>query len=127
MHSGFQALREACPMMLSFCWEGFEASQAVQDDLLRIEDLWSLARARHGANGPWLFGEYSLADVFYAPVAMRITAYKLSVSDESQAYVSAHLSDPAFLAWRKAAMEDVYEPFPYELPLARSSWPGDTN
>ena len=127
MHSGFGAIRAACPMMLSFCWEGFEVSQAVRDDLQRIEDLWSLARSRHGADGPWLFGAYSLADVFYAPVAMRITAYGLSVSDQSRAYVDAHLNDPAFVAWRQAAMEEVHDPFPYQQPLARRPWPGDAN
>ncbi len=125
MHSGFQALRDACPMMLSFCWQGFETSQAVKDDLERIETLWSLARSRHGASGPWLFGDYSLADVFYAPVAMRITAYDLPVSAEAKAYVAAHLTDPAFLAWRKAATEESYDPFPYQLPLPQQPWPGD--
>ena len=114
-------------MMLSFCWEGFEPSQPVKDDLDRIEALWSLARSRHGIGGPWLFGDYSLADVFYAPVVMRMTAYGLPVSGSSRAYVDAHLNDPAFLAWRKAAMEEVHEPFPYQRPLTRKPWPGDTN
>ncbi|EBA12296.1 glutathione S-transferase [Roseobacter sp. CCS2] len=127
MHSGFHALRSACPMMLNFCWQEFEVSQAVQQDLHRIEELWSLARTRHGSDGPWLFGAYSLADVFYAPVAMRMTAYGLPVSDASRAYVDAHLNDAAFLAWRKAAMKEVHEPFPYQLPLERKPWPGDRN
>ena len=125
MHSGFGALRNACPMMLSFAWEGFAPSDAVKDDLRRIEELWALARQRHGHDGPWLFGDYSLADVFYAPVAMRITAYDLPVSDHSRAYVAAHLSDPAFLKWRKEAMKEDHSPFPYALPLAQKPWPGE--
>ncbi|HEV8035391.1 glutathione S-transferase [Yoonia sp.] len=126
MHSGFGALRNACPMMLGFVWEGFVPSDAVKADLRRIENLWSLARERHGQNGPWLFGDYSLADVFYAPVAMRITAYDLPVSDQSLAYVAAHLSDPAFLAWRKEALKETHSPFPYPLPLAQKPWPAET-
>jgi glutathione S-transferase len=126
MHSGFGALRNACPMVLSFAWEGFTPSDAVKADLRRIEDLWSLARERHGQNGPWLFGNYSLADVFYAPVAMRITAYDLPVSEQSRDYVTAHLSDPAFLAWRKEALKEDHSPFPYPLPLAQKPWPGET-
>lgn len=125
MHSGFGALRDACPMMIRFGWKGFAPSQAVLDDIKRIELLWDLARARHGANGPWLFGQYSLADVFYAPVAMRIAAYDLPVSDHAKAYVAAHLSDPAFLSWRKEAEQETYEPWPYPSDLPRVPWPGD--
>lgn len=127
MHSGFAALRGDCPMMIRFCWKGFAPSQAVRDDLQRIEMLWALARERHGADGPWLFGQHSLADVFYAPVAMRITAYDLLVGKDAKDYVARHLNDPAFLAWRKAAMEEVHEPWPYPLDLARTAWPGDRN
>jgi len=127
MHSGFGALRDACPMMIRFGWNGFEPSQAVRDDLQRIEQLWSLARERHGAGGPWLFGRYSLVDAFYAPVAMRITAYDLPVSDQAKTYVAAHLSDAAFLSWRKDALEEVHEPWPYPSDLPHTLWPGDTN
>ena len=125
MHSGFGALRVACPMQLAFCWEGFQVPDSVKADLARIEYLWFLARKRHGADGPWLFGAYSLADVFYAPVAMRIAAYGLPASDMASAYVTAHLNDPAFLKWREAAMKDRYDPWPYTLDLARKPWPGD--
>lgn len=125
MHSGFGALRNDCPMMLGFCWKGFTPSDAVKADLRRIEDLWGLARARHGHNGPWLFGAYSLADVFYAPVAMRITAYDLPASDQSRAYIAAHLSDPAFVAWRKEALKENHSPFPYARALTQKPWPGD--
>ncbi len=125
MHSSFAALRDACPMMLAFCWEGFEVSEAVLANLARIETLWSLARNRHGQNGPWLFGDYTLADVFYAPVAMRITAYGLPVSATAKTYVQAHLDDPAFLAWRAASKAETHEPWPYPLGLKRKPWPGD--
>ncbi|MCK0095166.1 glutathione S-transferase [Yoonia sp. F2084L] len=127
MHSGFQALRDACPMMIRFGWVGFEASQAVKDDLARIEMLWTLARKQHGSGGPWLFGNYSLADAFYAPVAMRITAYNLPVSAAAKDYVDAHLNDSAFLSWRKAALEEVHEPWPYPSDLGQIPWPSATD
>lgn len=123
MHSGFSALRSACPMMLSFCWDGFKPSDAVMADLARIEMLWGLAMRRHGGKGPWLFGEYSLADVFYAPVAMRITAYGLPISAQSQAYVQMHLQDPAFVKWRELAMQETHAPYPYALDLPQKDWP----
>ncbi|MEL6681081.1 MAG: glutathione S-transferase [Pseudomonadota bacterium] len=96
MHSGFMALRGECPNMITHVWEGFVPSDAVKADIARIEYLWAFAKQRFGQYGPWLFGAYSIADAFYAPVALRITAYALPISGASQAYVDCHLRDPAF-------------------------------
>lgn len=127
MHGGFSALRGDCPMMISHVWDGYTPSHAVKADLARIELLWDLARSRHGAGGPWLFGAYSLADVFYAPVAMRITAFDLPVSDAAKTYVMTHLSDPAFLKWRAASQSESYDPWPYPIALDRKPWPDHTS
>lgn len=123
MHSGFMALRDDCPNNIVNCWEGFTPSDAVLRDVARIEELWALARSRHGGDGPWLFGAYSLADVFYAPVACRMTTYGLPISEESQSYVTAHLNEPYFLAWRAEALKESYDPFPYASDLPQKPWP----
>lgn len=123
MHSGFMPLREACPNMICCTWEGFKPSEAVLRDIKRIEELWALARERYGTDSPWLFGEYCLADVFYAPVAFRMTTYKLPISTASQAYVDAHLRDPALEDWKAEADKEHYDPFPYDLGLSRGPWP----
>ncbi|WP_108385071.1 glutathione S-transferase [Yoonia sediminilitoris] len=123
MHGGFGALRNDCPMMISRVWEGFTPSDAVSADLARIEFLWALARERHGADGPWLFGKYSVADAFFAPVAMRITAYDLPVGEAANAYVQAHLIDPAFLEWHVASQSKTHDPWPYPMDLAHRPWP----
>ena len=123
MHSGFNALRGECPNMIAHVWDGFVPSAAVLADLARIETLWGLARARHGTDSPWLFGGYSLADVFYAPVALRITTYGLPVSAAAQAYVDAHLCDPAFLDWRQTALTEIHDPWPYPSDLPQKPWP----
>lgn len=123
MHSGFSALRTDCPQMIRHVWKGFRPSDSVLADLARIEELWALARERHGDTGPWLFGDYSLADVFYAPVAMRITTYGLPVGEATQAYVDEHLADPAFQTWRQEALSDHYDPFPYSYDLEQAPWP----
>ena len=65
MHSGFTGLRGACPMNLRTGWAGFEITDAVRADLARLERVWGEALETHG--GPWLCGDYSLADVFFAP------------------------------------------------------------
>lgn len=126
MHSGFGALRGACPMNLQRIWLGFEPSDAVLADLARIETLWGQARSTYGQSGPWLFGDYSIADVFYAPVATRIITHQLPVSDMAMDYARAHISDPAFLKWRDAALaEDYGDAFKggYQLPLDWTLWP----
>ena len=123
MHSGFAALRDACPMMLAHGWAGFEASEAVRADLARIEDLWTRARTMAG-DGPWLFGAYSLADVFYAPVATRIATYGLPVGPQAQAYVAQTLADPRLRRWRALGLTQRYDPMPYRMDLAQVPWPG---
>ncbi len=123
MHSGFTALREACPMNLREVWPAFNISDIVKADLARLELLWSTARTHKASAGDWLFGEYTIADAFFAPVAARIACYRLPVSAAAQAYVSAHLADPAFDEWRTIARAqdrklDVYPHPPEPLP-----WP----
>ncbi|MBS1301265.1 glutathione S-transferase [Loktanella sp. SALINAS62] len=124
MHSGFHALRGDCPMMLAHGWSGFVPSAAVRADLDRIETLWSLARSRHGSNGPWLFGSYTLADAFYAPVALRIATYDLPVSASAKTYVDAHLTHHLIRQWRATGLTRSYNPMPYALDLPKTPWPG---
>lgn len=122
MHAGFGALRGACPMDLRAAYAGFAPSEAVLADLARIETLWAAARAVSG-RGPWLFGDYSVADVFYAPVAARIAAYGLPVSAEARAYVAAHLAHPSFRAWRAAGIADPRRLTSGGEGLAALPWP----
>ncbi len=117
MHSGFTALRGACPMNMRHVYEGFVPDDAVRRDLDRIEALWS------GARG-WLFGDYTVADAFFAPVAMRIAGYGLEVGPEAQAYVARHLEHPAVRRWRAMGLaENVVQPG-YDLDLPTVDWPG---
>lgn len=123
MHSGFGALRDACPMNLRHAYRGFEPDAGVRADLERLELLWSRARSQFGADGPWLLGAYSLADVFFAPVASRIATYALPVGEAARRYVSMHLSDAVFRDWRATGLaEDFVQPG-YELDLPHAPWP----
>ena len=71
-------------------------------EIARIETLWSDCRARFGANGPWLFGEYSVADAMYAPVVLRFRTYGARLRDASAAYLATVLADAHMLDWLAA-------------------------
>jgi len=121
MHAGFSALRSACPMNLRTAWDGVTPSDAVGADLARLETLWAAALDRSG--GPFLFGAYTLADVFFAPVAMRIAGYGLPVSARAQAYVDAHLAHPSLRRWRALGQTEGPEQPTYEMGLPRRPFP----
>ena len=124
MHSGFSALRSHCPMNLRLSYTDCAPPTGVLADLARLEAIWSTARAVTGSAGPWLCGEYSAADSFFAPVAARIAGYNLPVGPAAQAYVTAHLAHPSFRKWRSMGLVDgADQPF-YDRPYARRPWPG---
>ncbi|MBD3680147.1 MAG: glutathione S-transferase [Rhodobacteraceae bacterium] len=124
MHSGFVALRDHCPMNLRVSYSDCAPTEAVLSDLRRLELLWDWARKTCGSDGPWLCGDYSLADVFFAPVAGRVAGYALDVNAEAQAYVAAHLAHPSFRRWRAMGLVDgADQPF-YDRDYPQRPWPG---
>jgi glutathione S-transferase len=126
MHAGFRDLRGECPMNLGRSFSDREVSAAVMADLDRLQQIWSRASARFGTGGPWLFGAYSGADAFFAPVAARIATYALPVGAEAAAYVAAHLADPAFRRWRAMGLAEGFEQPSYIPYYGRTErpWPG---
>lgn len=125
MASGFSALRGECPMQLAHVNTGFEPTRDVLADLTRIEAIWQAARSLSNADEGWLFGSFSLADVFYAPVAARIVGYDLPVSDAAARYCQRWIEDNEFQDWRREGLEKTYEPFPYPTFDPLKPWPGD--
>lgn len=124
MHSGFTALRGDCPMNLRLAYTGVAPSDAVLSDLRRLEQIWDHAREVCDPEGPWLCGDYSIADAFYAPVAARIAGYGLDVSESARDYVAAHLTDPAFRRWRAMGLVHGEVLDRYRKPFATTDWPG---
>ena len=121
MHSGYGALRAACPMNLRTAWRGLEPSEAVRADLDRIARLWR--RALEGSGGPWLFGAYCAADAFHAPVAARIAGYGLPVPEDAGAYVAAQMTSGPVRRWRAMALHDGPDQAVYAMALERAPWP----
>jgi glutathione S-transferase len=124
MHSGFTPLRRACPMNLRVSYSSFPVDGTVAADLRRLETIWDHARQACDSDGPWLCGDYSAADAFFAPVAARIAGYSLNVSASARAYVEAHLADPAFRRWRAMGLVDGDDRPEYFYDNPRRAWPG---
>jgi len=103
MHAGFGALRSQWPMNARATGRRTPLNAELRADIERIDALWSDCRGRFGGHGPWLFGEYSLADAMYAPVALRFRSYGASVSAPAQAYLDTVLADAPLQQWLAAA------------------------
>ncbi|MBP8062124.1 MAG: glutathione S-transferase family protein [Polaromonas sp.] len=119
MHSGFTALRSACPMNIEahlpdigqLAWRD---KPAVRADVARLVAMWSELLAQHG--GPMLFGAFSVADAYFAPVVMRLKGYALPVPSDIAAYMARVCALPGVKAWVDGALVeqdfcDFEEPF----------------
>lgn len=127
MHSGFGELRRLCPMNidaeLAAVGRRLLATEpGLGADLQRLEQLWEPELEAHG--GPMLFGTFSAADAFFAPVAMRITRYALPVSSpRCAAFVQALAALPAVQDWVAGALREqdfVPEDEPYRSSRAET-------
>jgi glutathione S-transferase len=111
MHAGFDALRSQMPMDVrarrSVPW-----TTELQDDIARIDALWTTCRAAHGRGGEYLFGAWSAADAMYAPVVSRFRTYGVQLSPVSSAYAAAAWEWPALAS---LAAEAAAEPWSLDL------------
>lgn len=124
MHAGYGALRNFCPMNLRVSYETCDPPADVLADLERVQLMWAWARETTGATGDWLCGAYSIADVFFAPLASRIATYNLPVGPAAATYVAAHLAHPSFRRWRAMGLVDgADQPF-YRRDYPQRPWPG---
>jgi glutathione S-transferase len=108
MHSGFSALRSACPMNLGKKFAQKDRGEAVASDVARFSEIVRQAREQFGAGGPFLFGAFSAADAMYAPLVTRLDTYSIPLDATTRAYADAILILPAFQEWRSAAMEEEW-------------------
>lgn len=118
-HSGFRALRIAMPMNIRNRYPGKGMNPDVAREIDRIQALWSGARAAYGGNGAFLFGAFSAADAFYAPVATRFVTYGVELRGTAREYQQALLESPGVKAWSADAVKEtefVVEDEPYAAP-----------
>lgn len=118
MHSGFGALRGACGMNIearlpevgAIVWRD---RPEVRADVARIAAIWRDALAASG--GPLLFGDFGIADAFYAPAVLRLETYALPVPDDVRSYMDRVRALPAVQAWIAGALAE-HDFLPHEEP-----------
>jgi glutathione S-transferase len=113
MHSGFQPLRQHCPMsILSTSRLQEEHSEAVAADIRRVVAIWIDTRKRFGKSGRFLFSKFSAADAMYAPVASRLKTYVADLSaygddGTAKAYIETIFAMPEIMAWTEGAQAEM--------------------
>ena len=109
MHAGFTALRNHCPMNIEASLPHIGAlvwrdQPAVRADVQRIVAMWTELLEQHG--GPMLFGEFSIADAYFAPVCARIRNYALPVPGHITDYIRRVFALPGVKAWAEDALAE---------------------
>lgn len=105
MHSGFQALRSQCPMdVLAHTPLGDDLPDDLKADIERVEAIWAQSRLNYGQSGPYLFGDFTIADAMFAPVVTRFNTYGLATKPDTTAYCETMGRNPWMVEWVKSAL-----------------------
>ncbi|GGY07580.1 glutathione S-transferase family protein [Paludibacterium paludis] len=107
MHSSFSTLRGQMPMDVASSRESPASTPELAADIARIVHLWEEQRSHYHLAGPFLFGSFSIADAFFAPVAFRFKTYGVVLPEASQGWVDHMLSLPAMQEWAEASAEEI--------------------
>ena len=124
MHSGFLSVREELPQNIrARCRRPMsELSIPAQRQVERVVDIWSGCRKSYGSAGPWLFGRFSVADIMYAPVALRFLTYEIPVGGTASDFVGAVSGLESVRQWvADSAAEPDSLPFIDELAPAKDA------
>lgn len=115
MHSSYLALRREMPMNVRRRVQGIALSDEAKVDIVRVLSLWAEARSRFGSGGPFLFGSYSAADIFYAPVVSRFITYGVGAPKFAQAYMESVWEHDWMQEWIAGAEEEDWRIEAFEI------------
>jgi glutathione S-transferase len=106
MHSGFPDLRTSMAMNIKARLPGRGRTPGAQADIGRVCEIWEECLSRYGHHR-FLFGEFSIADAFYAPIVTRFQTYGVGLAPALQAYCERVLAHPAVARWISEAMAET--------------------
>ena len=109
MHAGFFRLRRDMPMDLRARYPGQRHTEGALKDARRIQSLWADCRARYAEDGPFLFGQWTAADMMYAPVVGRFRTYDVPADAQTIDYMDAVWAQPDMAEWIALSGKEPYE------------------
>ncbi|MEO0457038.1 MAG: glutathione S-transferase family protein [Cyanobacteria bacterium P01_A01_bin.114] len=106
MHAGFLGIRDQLPQNIRARnpLTPSDLSTDTQKQIQRVQTMWTQCLETYG--GPWLFGDFSIADVVYAPVALRFVTYQVSLEPAAQTFVETVQALPAIQQWAAASADE---------------------
>lgn len=120
MHSSFMAVRGNMPMNIRASYPGVGRGSGVDEDVQRITKVWETCRREHGSDGDLLFGSFTIADAFFAPVISRFKTYGVKVEGIARDYMDAAWALPAVRDWVEKAHAEGMRVDRYELDSDQS-------
>lgn len=106
VHSEFLNLKKEWPMNCQASVK-MSVTEAIANEIARIDAIWSCCRRKHGAGGEYLFGRFSIADCMYAPIAIQLKAYGAVLSGEAQKYADTILANRWVQEWMRQGQAEL--------------------
>lgn len=103
MHSSFPNIRQYLPMNCRAEKRSVKITPSIEQEVLRIDELWMQLRAKYRKQGEWLFGDFSIVDCMFAPIAFRFQTYEVGLFSESQQYLDTLIAHPKMQLWLEQA------------------------
>ncbi len=114
MHSGFVPLRKHMPMNLRASYPGLGSGEGVGEDIERIAKIWNECRGSHGQGGDLLFGDFTIADAFFAPIVSRFLTYGVALEGAAGSYMEALWTYPPMVDWADKARAETWHVARYD-------------
>lgn len=120
MHSGFTGLRSAMWMNIRARFPGKGRTTEAQADIGRVCEIWEECLTRSGPHR-FLFGDFSIADAYFAPVVMRFRTYDVALAPALHAYMERVVAHPAVAQWIDEAIAETDRIEKYDVYPERGS------
>ena len=109
MHSGLMGIRSEMPMNIRATAK-IRPSAACLADIARIEHIFAECLTNRSSDS-YLFGDFTAADAFFAPVVLRLQTYAkasgIILTPLTEQYCQTILNNPHVQAWQKAALKET--------------------
>lgn len=106
MHAGFADLRREMPMNCRARGRRVELSADARRDVERMTRIWNECRDAFSSAGPWLFGDFGIADAMFAPVVSRFVTYGIEPPGAALDYIGTVMRSAPVRAWYESAVAE---------------------